>query len=328
MPKVALIQVIYNTQRFIPKVFPAALNQTYKDTEFYAVIAGNDNGEKEYIQKNFPQVKIIDPGYNIGFSKGHNELFNSIDADFFQLINPDLIITETFVEEMLKPFLVDEKVGAVSGKLLQYDFASDKRTNKIDSTGVTISKSGRGRDRGQHEEDKGQYDSQTDIIAVSGAAAMYRKSALMDVIYKNELYDEEFFMYWEDVDLAWRMVNSGWKIKYNPKAIAYHGRTAAASPKGYSRIFAFIKHHRSIPAQIRQWNYKNHIFMFIKNSPKFYWQFFVREFFYQIFVLIFETSTLKVLPLFFKQLPSMWRKRKYIKQHRKISVQEMEKLMS
>lgn len=332
MPKVALVQVIFNTRQFIPAVFPAALKQTHKDTEFVVVIAGNEGNSKEYIQEHFPQVTIIDPGYNIGFSKGHNQLFATLDADFFQLINPDLVITENFVEEMLKPF-ADPQVGAVSGKILRYDFVVNKPTNQIDTTGVIISKSGRGRDRGQHEIDSGQYDDKQDIIAVSGAAAMYRKAALEDVktIRSDESYeyfDEQFHTYWEDVDLSWRIVNRGWKIKYNPKAIAYHGRAAASSPGGYKKLFAFIKHHREIKPQVRQWNYKNHFFLFLKNSPKWYWQFFAREFFYNIYVVIFETSTLKILPTFFKQFPSMWKKRKHIQQNRKISTEELEKLLS
>ncbi|HMQ02105.1 MAG TPA: glycosyltransferase family 2 protein [Candidatus Doudnabacteria bacterium] len=330
MSKVALVQVVYNSIKYIPQVFPAALNQTHPDCKFYAMIAGSEDGSKEYIAKHFPEVEIIDPGYNIGFSKGHNELFLKLDVEFFQLINPDLIITPNFVAEMLKPF-ADEKVGAVSGKILRYDFDQNQPTNRIDTTGVVMSKSGRGRDRGQHEVDVGQYDRLTNIFGVSGAAAMYRKTALDDVKYlredgRTEYFDEDFHSYWEDVDLSWRMINRAWKIRYTPDAIAYHGRAAASSPGGYKKIISFIKHHRAIPARIRQLNYKNHLFLFIKNSPRWYWQFFAREFFYQIYVLIFETSTLKILPTFFGQHRAMLRKRKYIQTHRKNPVAEIEKL--
>jgi GT2 family glycosyltransferase len=332
MPKVALIQVIYNSLQYIPKVFPNVLQQSHLDCDFYVVVAGNDDGGKEYIQKHFPQVNIIDPGYNIGFARGHNELFTLIDADFFQLINPDLLVTPNFVEEMLKPFN-DPKVGAVSGKILQYDFGKDKPTNYIDTTGVIIQKSGRGRDRGQHEVDKGQYDRLTSIIGVSGAAAMYRKTALIDIKYlradgRVEYFDEDFHSYWEDVDLSWRMVNRAWKIKFNPNAIAYHGRQAGSNKGGYKKFLSFIQHHRNLSPQIRRLNYKNHLFLFIKNSPKWYVQFFIRELFYNVYVLIFETSTLKVLPELIRQLPTMWRKRRYIQRHRKISIAEMEKLLS
>src|SRR5210317_495719 len=121
MPKVALVQVVYNSMRFIPTVFPAALNQTEKDCQFIAVIAGNNDGSKEYIEEFFPQVKVLDPECNIGFAAGHNMVFSTIDAQYFQLINPDLIVSPDFVEKMLTTFENQKRLGAVGGKLLRYD---------------------------------------------------------------------------------------------------------------------------------------------------------------------------------------------------------------
>ncbi len=333
MPRVTLIQVVYNSIKFIQPVFTAALNQTYKDTEFVAVIAGNDDNSKEYIKEHFPQVKIIDPGYNIGFSRGHNEYFAQSNSEFFQLVNPDLIMTPTYVEEMLKVFGADPKVGAATGKLLRYDFENNKPLNIIDTTGVVYSKSGRGRDRGQHEVDDGQYDNQISVVAVSGAGPMYRKSALEDVKFKREdgrfeYYDEDFHSYWEDVDLGFRMTNAGWKCAFVPKAVAYHGRAAGSSPGGYKKFFSFLKFHKSINPRVRKLNYKNHIFLFLKNTPWFYPQFFIRELAMHAFILFFETSTLAAIPEMLKQLPVMWRKRKAIAQNRKISKTELAKLFT
>jgi GT2 family glycosyltransferase len=330
MQKVALVQVIYNSRKFIPIVFPKGLNQTLPGLKFYVVVAGNDDGGKEYIQQHYPEVEILDPGYNIGFTTGHNKIFDQVDAEFFQLINPDLVVTENFIEEMLKPF-VDPSVGAVSGKILHYDFALNQTTNIIDSTGIVIQRSGRGRDRGQHQVDRGQFDKQLNLIGVSGAAAMYRKSALEDIKYQRddgrvEYFDEDFHSYWEDVDLSYRLINRGWQIKFAPQAVAYHGRAAAASPGGYKKVWGFIKHHRKINPNIHALSYQNHIFLFIKNSPRWYWQFFVREFFYHIFVLLFEIKTFKVLPDFLKKIPTMFKKRKYIQQHRKVTIGEIEKI--
>lgn len=315
----------------MPVVFPAVYGQTYKDFDFHVVISGNDDKGKEWIAENYPQAKIHDPGYNIGFSKGHNELFSELDSDLFQLINPDLVLTPNYLELMIKTF-EDRNIGAGTGKILQFDFKKNQPTDRIDTTGVIIARSGRGRDRGQHEVDKGQYDTKTDLIAVSGASAMYRRSALEDVKYKREdgrveYYDEDMHSYWEDVDLSWRMAGRGWKIVYNPSAVAYHGRAASSSPGGYRKVWSFIKHHRQIPERILQLNYRNHIFLYIKNSPKLYWQFFAREFFYHCFMLFWETKTLKALPGLVKILPVMWRKRKHISQERKISDIEGEKLL-
>jgi GT2 family glycosyltransferase len=378
MPKVTVIQVIYNGRRFIEPVFSAIFAQGFKDFEVVAVISGNDDGGKELLAQKFPQVKIIDPGYNIGFAAGHNLVFSQSASEFFQLVNPDLIMETDYIEKMLKAF-DDEKVGAATGKLLRYDFENNRKTNIIDTTGVVIFKSGRARDRGQHEVDNHQYDSLTSVQAVSAAAAMYRRSAIVAVKMpfspttpsplrrgrpsfaggdaprlsedslrssppfsaeggsasggqggvpgeagggggSYEFFDQDFHSYWEDVDLSWRMANAGWKNVFVPSAIAYHGRGAGSSKNGYADVAGFIKHHRQLSPHIRQLNYKNHIFMYIKNSKYLYPQFFVREFFMFFYILFFEPSTLKVLPEMFKLMPKMWGKRKYIKVCRRPSM--------
>ena len=66
----------------------------------------------------FPQVKIIDPGYNIGFAAGTIWYFQNMTREFFQLVNPDMIMEPDYIEEMVKAFN-DPKVGAATGKLYQ-----------------------------------------------------------------------------------------------------------------------------------------------------------------------------------------------------------------
>jgi GT2 family glycosyltransferase len=332
MNKLTIIQVVYNNKRFIEPVFKSIFAQTFKDFKVVAVISGNEDGGKELLQSMFPQVEIIDPKYNIGFAKGHNLVFEKEESEFYQLVNPDLILEPDYLEKMLEAFK-DSKVGGATGKL--YKVASEKlqvkseefNVNKqnyktLDSTGVVISKSGRGRDRGQHEEDTGQYDAQKNVQAVSAAGAMYRRVALESVKLaatsyqlqaSGEYFDEDFHSYWEDVDLSWRMANAGWKNVFVPQAIGFHGRGAGSSKKGYLHVIDFVKHHRALPQRIRELNYKNHIFMYVKNSKWFYPQFFFREFFMLVYIVLFETSTLKILPEFFKTLPKMWKKRQVIK---------------
>ncbi len=378
MPKVLLVQVVYNSIKWIPLCFDAVFKQTYKDFKFVVVIAGNEDGGKEYIQKHYPQVEIIDSGFNIGFAKGHNLVFEKYCqtsemlgknyhpptlthrtppngrglqhsppiggvpavgggggkdvVKYFQLVNPDLIMEPDYLEKMVEAMEADESVGAATGKLykiLNEDTRGILVSHKdspcvIDTTGVVISKSGRARDRGQYEEDKGQYDGLTEVDAVSAASAMYRAETLSNIKYQisnikieNEYFDPDFHSYWEDVDLSWRMKNAGWKNIFVPEAVAYHGRTAGSSKGGYKDILGFIKHHKKLSPFVRQLNYKNHIFMYVKNSPYFYPQFFIREFFMLGYIVLFETSTLKVLPELFKKLPVMWKKRKYLQKIKK-----------
>jgi GT2 family glycosyltransferase len=332
MARVAIIQQVYNSRRFIPQVYDAMVAQTYPDVQIIAQIVADDGGCEEYIRQHYPEITILKPGYNIGFARGHNEIFAATDADIFQLVNPDLILAPTFVEQVVKAF-DDAAIGSVSGKLLRYDFINNHPTNIIDATGVVISKSGRGAARGQHQEDKGQFDGDNKIIGPDGAAGAYRKTALETVKYlrsdgRYEYFDEDFHSYWEDVDLAWRLANAGWHTKFVPQALAYHGRTAASSPGGYKKVLSFIQHHKKIPDRIRQLNYKNHVYMFVKNSPRWYPQFFVREFFYNIFVLLAEPSTFKVWPEFLRGLKLMFAKRKFIQKERKITNAQAERLLS
>lgn len=344
MAKVTLVQMVYNGMKYIPQSFGSMVNQTYKDLEIVAVINGNADGGKEYIQTHYPQVRIIDTGENLKFVRGHNLVFSTIETEFFQLVNQDLILELDYVEKIVKAF-DNSNVGAANGKIYQYDFETHTASKVLDTTGIMCSRNGRGKSRGQNEEDAGQYDTQYDVVGVDGAACMYRRSALeavkMPLLGKREegrgksggaepqaltshlspltyeYFDIDFDMYWEDVDLSLRISNAGFACKYVPDAVGYHGRTAAASKKGYKDVNEFVKHHKKFPAWIKQFNYKNHIFVVVKNFPKFYWKFFVREFFMLGYIVLFETATLKIVPTLLRQLPRMWKKRRWIQQHRK-----------
>lgn len=308
--KVSVVNIVYNSQKYIKPVFDAIFAQTHKDLEVFAVICANEDGSKEFIQQNYPQVRILDPGKNLGFAAANNLAIRESTGEFVQLVNPDLILEPNYIEEMLKAF-ADPKVAAATGKLLRYDFNNNQKTNVIDTTGIVMAVSGRARDRGQNQVDHGQFDRQTEVFGVSGAGPMYRKSALEKAKYEQEYFDEDFFMYWEDVDLSWRLNNAGFKNIYVPSAVAYHGRTAGQAAGGYLHLFKFIQHHQKLSPQILCWNYKNHILMYIKNAKRIWHPAFIlRELAMLGYIVVFETSTLKVIPELFRQIPKILRKRK------------------
>ena len=317
--KVSVILVIYEGKKYIKPVFDAIFNQTHKDLEVIAVINKSTDGGREEIRQNYPLVKIIDEGRNTGFAEGNNIGIKASAGEFIQLVNQDLILEPSYIEEMLVAF-ADPKVAAATGKLLRYDFDKNQRTQIIDTTGVLISSSGRARDRGQNQIDLGQFDKLQNpndkfetVFGVSGAGPMYRKSALEKIAYKGEYFDEDFFMYWEDVDLSWRLRNARYVACYVAKAIGYHGRTAGQSQGGYLHLLRFIKHHKKLNKQVLRWNYKNHMLMYIKNAKNIWHPAFIlREIAMFGYIIVFETSTLKVLPELFRQIPKALDKRKWI----------------
>src|SRR3989338_4533015 len=167
-------------------------------------------------------LKFLEPCVNSVLRQSYPNI------EFLICLNQDAVLTETFVERALKPFH-DSEVAAVQGKVMRL---KEKKGNDfelnglIDSAGLVMLKNRRIISRGQGEKDRGQYEQAREIFGVDGAVPVYRKSALEDVKIKDEYFDEDFFMYKEDVDLAWRLRLAGWKAVYEPKAVAHHFRGA------------------------------------------------------------------------------------------------------
>jgi len=306
--KVSVIFVIYEAKKYIKPAFDSVLAQTHKDLEVIAVINKSTDGSREEIALNYPSVKIIEPSENLYFAKGNNVAIHAASGEYIQLVNQDVILEPNYIEQMLIAFN-DPQVAAATGKILRYDFDNNQKTSIVDTLGISLSNSGRARDIGQLQEDRGQFENPQTVFGVSGAVPMYRKSALEAVRYNQEYFDEDFGSYWEDADLSWRLNNAGFKNVYAPKAVAYHGRTAGQSKGGYLHLLKFIKHHSKLSKQVLQWNYKNHILMYLKNTNFIHPSFVLREIVMFGYILIFETSTLKVLPELFRQIPIILKKR-------------------
>ena len=150
-----------------------------------------------------------------------------------------------FVFELLKVIEKDKKIASVGGKILSFN-------NLIDTVGIKMHFSHYAEDEGQGEEDIGQYDEEKEIFASSACSCLYRKSALGDIDY----FDEDFFMYKEDIDLGYRLLWAGYKNMYTPKAVAYHDRTAVKLAR---KNKSFL---------IRSLSVQNHFLMFRKNFSK------------------------------------------------------------
>ncbi len=330
MPRLSINLLRWNTNwEEIRAVMDAVLIQTYQDYE----LVYSENGSpklidqvREYYKGN-PKVRIVDNGGNLGYAPGQNKFFKETDSEFLMVLNPDAIMTPTFVEELMKAF-ENPKVGVVTGKMVKPE-KNEKGQSILDGTGIIIFKSRRARERGQLEVDNGQYDNQTDVFGVSGTAAIYRKSALEAANVNGEYFDPDFFAYWEDLDLSWRLRLAGYEAKYMSNAVIYHTRAAGVSPGGYKKLFTFVKHHAQFSVNVRRWNWRNHLFCIIKND--FGWNFWksfprilIREAAMLGYILIFEPRTLGAIPDFFKLLPKMLKKRKIIQSHRKVSSKDME----
>ncbi len=298
------------------------------------------------------EIKYIKNTENAGFGRPHNEAMRMGKGDFILLLNSDAIILPDYVSNVLDSF-ADKKVGAVQGKLLRYNFDKNELTkskespelNVIDTTGLLIYKNRRIVCVGQGEADRGQFEEPREIFGVDGAVPIYRMEALEDVkipILERakklqdatckpayEYFDEDFFMYKEDVDLAWRMRLAGWKAVYDPKAVAYHGRGSGDSmAKNYLDI---IKERRKINNRAKFLSFKHQRLMQIKDDfpallfTKHFPKFIIKEAGAWLYMAIFERFTVRVLADLYRDAPRFLAKRKLAMKKRRIGAKEMEK---
>jgi hypothetical protein len=212
-PLVSVIIVNYNGRAYLDACISSILSQTYPKIEIIFVDNGSSDNSTDYIKDKYPSVVIIACSENYGFAKGNNIGIEAAKGDLVATLNNDTKVTSRWVEELVQSISLDEKIGMCASKMLFM-----KEPEIINSTGICISRSGACWDRGMSEQDKGQYDSCTDVFGPCAGAAIYRKTMLEDI----GLFDEDFCAYMEDADLAFRGRLAGWKCLYVPNAVVYH----------------------------------------------------------------------------------------------------------
>jgi GT2 family glycosyltransferase len=322
-----------NEEKNIEKSLSSALNQSYSPIEIFLIDDTSTDKTVEVAEETYrgltgqlsgqtPKFTIIRNEKNLGFGGSHNVGMRKSSGDFVLCLNADCELDKNYVKYAVEVFARDPRIAAVQGKL------TNPRTGKIDTTGLLFYKNRRVINRGQGDLDRGQYENPEEIWGVDGAAPVYRRVALADTKIRNEYFDEDFFAYKEDIDLSWRLRWAGWKCMYEPKAIAYHDRSAGeGTAKNPLRIIQarrgisqFAKFHSFANQRLTQ--VKNEtLYLFIKGFPKI----FVKELMSWPYVLFFEKYGVKSALEFFKLLPRTIAKRRYVMEKRRITSREMEK---
>jgi hypothetical protein len=212
-PLISIIIVNFNGLRFLEPCLSSIRDQTYPRYEIIFVDNGSSDRSVDYIREHFPSAVIIETGKNIGFAGGTNVGILRAAGDYLLTLNNDTILDPHFLEEIQKPMHDDPHIGMCGSKMILPD-------GRINSTAICISRSGAAWDRGMGEQDTGQYDYKEEIFGACAGAALYRRSMLDEI----GLFDEDFFLFMEDVDLAFRARLAGWKCWYVPTAKVVHIR--------------------------------------------------------------------------------------------------------
>ena len=343
MSHVAITIVTWNSMRYLPEALASIKAQTFRDWSLLIIDNASTDGVVDFVRANHPKAMIIRNTQNLGFCRAHNQgiayakaqLARDGEELFVLVTNPDILLEPDYLEKLLDSVERRPEVGSASGKLLKVrergegELREGERTEIIDTTGIKPYKNRRFVERGAGEmDDTGRYGKTEEVFGVSGALALYRLSALEDVANGNEYFDEDFFVYKEDLDLAWRLRLRGWSALFVPRAKAYHYR--AAYGRDQASFLDVIRGRRGRSKVVNFYSYRNHLLLLAKNEqvanalldmPRVAW-YELRKFLYIVFA---EPATLAAIPSYFKLLPRMLRKRRIAMRGAKTRAKEMRK---
>jgi GT2 family glycosyltransferase len=327
MTKVVISIVNWNHAKYLPDALRSIRAQTYPNVSAILVDNGSTDGSPALVRKDFPEVAVLQNMRNLGYSRAHNQAIQYIQANhgrqeedvFVLVMNPDIILGEDFIARLMSRVGHRTDIGSAGGKLLRVyeiqdgDMVDKKYTDVIDSTGLRVYKSRRVVDRSAGEVDAGQFERSEEVFGVSGACALYRLRALLDVAPDGQFFDEDFFAYKEDVDLAWRLQLRGWKSLYVPEARAHHYRYLSADEK--TTLWALLRGRRNRSKFRSSLSYRNHLLMLVKNeqvrNALLDWpRICLQESKKAVYLAFFEPTVLfKAMPQVIRGLPKAMRKR-------------------
>lgn len=252
MKKIAVVILNWNGRELMETFLPSLIAHS---PEELAEVVVADNGSTDdsvvMLKKKFPMVKVILLDRNYGFAEGYNKALEEISTEYTVLLNSDVEVTAGWLDAPLKLLEEELSVAGVQPKIKAqrdksfFEYAG-AAGGYIDRYGYPFC---RGRVMDVVEEDKGQYNTQADVLWASGACLFIRTA-----IYKKEGgLDGNFFAHQEEVDLCWRLRCRGYRLVCTPDSVVYHVGGATLQAENPRKTFL---------------NFRNNLLMLYKNLPE------------------------------------------------------------
>ena len=309
---VAITIVTFNSGAFIRQCLRYVFEQDYESKEVTIVDNASTDGTADILGEYEHLARIVRNRENVGFAAGQNQAIALSNARWILTLNPDVRLTPSFIRMLVTAAEDDSSVGSACGKLLAMgaDFEIPQSPG-FDSAGIYMTRNQRHLDRASGIPDQGQYDHVEYVFGGTGAACLYQRRMIEEISINGEFFDNDFFAYREDADVAWRAQLAGWKCIYTPLAVAYHVRRVLPSNRG------------SVPAVLNMHSVKNRWLLRIKNMTacvyKRYWlPITMRDLIVICACLVREWSSLPAFWLVLRHLRSTWAKRRVIMQRRRV----------
>ena len=210
-PFVSIVIVHFNNKKLIKRCLDSLWKTGYPKARLEIIVVDNASTDDsvKFIKHKYKKVKVIENRQN-NYCQACNLGILESRGSYVVLLNNDVVVKKGWLSELVKPIEKDRSVGAVSSMLLE-------KSGLIQNAGLYELPNFYWDERGAGKKPK-EFNYVTDLEAVCGASVLYRKSALRDI----GLFDEDFLMFGEDVDMSIRFRKKGWRLIFAPSSVAYH----------------------------------------------------------------------------------------------------------
>jgi len=250
LPLVSIVIPHWRGAKILQRALASLRRLHYLPIEILLIDNGCDDGSVTEAQKEFPEVRVIATGENLGFAGACNVGMQNANGKYVLLFNDDAEATPDFLAPLVEVMEGDPQIAACQPKIRSLEFP--EKFDYAGANGGFLDVFGfpfcRGRIFMTREDDRGQYDETCDIFWATGACCLLRKSALQQV----GLLDVDFFAHMEEIDLNWRLRLTGYRVVAVPGSVVRHQAGSTLHPDKPFKIY--LNHRNSLIMMMKNYS--------------------------------------------------------------------------
>ncbi len=226
MKMISVIIVSYNTAPLLRRCLQNLFNYREKiDMEVFVVDNNSHDNSAAMVKREFSEVILIENDKNLGFAAANNQAWKLSSGDYILLLNPDAFVTRGAVRSAVEFMELTPNSGICGGSLEKPDGNPDPSArkfptyiNKFFTLSGLQSRFPHSRLFAGHEFGHADRSQVMEVDWIPGTFALYRQKMLI----KTNLFDERFYIYYEETDLCRTCHIHGWKVYFLPSARVIH----------------------------------------------------------------------------------------------------------
>lgn len=238
-PLVSIVIANWNGRSWLSHCLSSLARQTFTDFEVIVVDNGSSDDSVAWLLAHWPDVRLVRLKLNLGFAAANNLGIRAARGRFIVTLNNDTLAEPDWLAQMVTAVSTPD-IGMVAAKILVWNDPA-----MLDSTGIEVDLAGMAWNRGDGQPADTVF--AAEVFGPNAAAALYRREMLEQI----GLFDEDFFAYYEDVDLAWRARRAGWRCVYAAEAQIRHWHSATGGQNkpfkayllGRNRVWCLVKNY-------------------------------------------------------------------------------------